>query len=76
MLAGSFATELNGIFLIVGFDNGIDTCSVLKVYRFPLVLFFVTGIVRVGHGFCSCVYSDQSDILIRTLRTEKSTLQW
>jgi hypothetical protein len=37
MLAGDFASELNGIFLIVAFDNRIDARSMLKVYHFPLV---------------------------------------
>jgi hypothetical protein len=55
MLAGDFASGPDGVFLIVVFDNGMDVRSVLKVYHFPLVL-FVTGIVRVGHDFCSSVF--------------------
>jgi hypothetical protein len=61
MLAGDFASGLDGVFLIVVFDNGMDVRSVLKVYHFPLVL-FATGVVRVGRDFCSSVFPLVSQI--------------
>lgn len=54
MLACDFASELDGVLLIV---DGMDVRSMLKVYHFPLVLLFVAGIVRVGHDFCSSVFA-------------------
>lgn len=50
-VARLLASELDGVFLIVVVDDGVDVRSMLKVYRMPTRSPLRTAIVCVGHNF-------------------------